>query len=110
MPSHPSDAGFAELQTNPIQQAQSAKKHRIPKIPNVGLPKDNALTTKVSRQKGKTNRPRSGTMIIFSQNVSSEIRPKILATTGQVPSMTALVMAKLIKPYLNVRFQNTSFS
>jgi hypothetical protein len=27
-----------------------------------------------------------------------------------VPSMTALVMAKIIKPYLNVRFQNTSFS
>jgi hypothetical protein len=30
MPSHPSDAGFAELQTNPLQQAQSAKNHRFP--------------------------------------------------------------------------------
>ena len=32
MPIHHRDAGFAEMQTNPQQQAQSAKKHRFPKF------------------------------------------------------------------------------
>ena len=39
MPSHPNDAGFAELQTNPLQQAQSAKIYRFPKFRMEDYPK-----------------------------------------------------------------------
>jgi len=53
MPSHPSDAGFAEQQTNPLQQAQSAKKHRFPKFRMEDYPKTMRSPPKSAGSKAK---------------------------------------------------------
>ena len=50
---HPRDSGFAELQTNPIQQAQPAKKHRFPEFRMEDYPKTMRSPPKLTGSKAK---------------------------------------------------------
>ena len=99
------------ITTNHPCTASSGSKNKLfPSKPKGGLPKERALIKRLSRQLGKTSNLSRKTIIKFRQKVTRERCSKILATTCHVPSITAAVIATLIKSYLARVFQKTSFS